>query len=303
MKPSDRAACSVSIQSGARHDSSASRRSCGLLMPTGPTDGCDERHWLEVRNILSEAAAAAGFRPGLLGAAGEAALVHKQTVQDLYRAAIVVCDVSGKSPNVMFDLGMRLAFDKPTLVVKDDATSYSFDAVPLEHLTYPRDLRYAAILDFKRQLTHKLGALYRSAQADTQHQTFLEQLGAFTVVHLREPSRDPTLFDEMRELKAMVRLMRQNPRAVAAQNAGRAGHIVAKSMEFVARYVAENDITPAELDGRKPEVMQALEHRLFPQGKFGSLEEWEDFCEILFAALPAKSAADITKRCPPRAPP
>src|SRR5690606_27317427 len=107
---------------------------------------------------------AAGFRPGLLGAAGEAALVHKQTVQDLYRAAIVVCDVSGKSPNVMFDLGMRLAFDKPTLVVKDDATSYSFDAVPLEHLTYPRDLRYAAILDFKRQLTHKLGALYRSAQ-------------------------------------------------------------------------------------------------------------------------------------------
>jgi len=303
VKPSDRAQCSASIQSGAGGGSTSNRRSCGLLMPIALTDGRDERHWREVRSILSEAVAAAGFQPSLVSKADDGALVRQQTVQDLYRAAIVVCDVSGKSPNVMFELGMRLAFDKPTLVVQDDATSCSFEGVPLEHLTYPRDLRYAQILEFKQELARKLGAVHRSAQADVRHQTFLEQFGAFTVVHLREREvpRDGFLFEELRELKTMLRLMRQNPRGVAAQNAGRAGHIVAKAMEFIARYVAQHGISSAELAQRKPEVARALEQRLFPQGHFDSLEEWTEFCDILFAALPAKSHGDITLRCPPNA--
>jgi len=32
----------------------------------------------------------------------------------------------------MFELGLRLAFDKPAIIVKDDNTSYSFDTAPIE---------------------------------------------------------------------------------------------------------------------------------------------------------------------------
>jgi hypothetical protein len=32
-----------------------------------------------------------------------------------------------KNPNVMFELGMRLAFDKPAIIIKDNRTNYSFD--------------------------------------------------------------------------------------------------------------------------------------------------------------------------------
>jgi hypothetical protein len=61
----------------------------------------------------------------------------------------VIGDVSCKNPNVMFELGMRLAFDKPTIIIKDDQTSYSFDISPIQNLEYPRDLRFNKIIDFK----------------------------------------------------------------------------------------------------------------------------------------------------------
>jgi hypothetical protein len=42
---------------------------------------------------------------------------------------------------------MRLAFDRPTIIVKDDLTTYSFDTSPIEHLEYPRDLAIFAGLE------------------------------------------------------------------------------------------------------------------------------------------------------------
>jgi hypothetical protein len=34
----------------------------------------------------------------------------------------------------MFELGMRLAFDKPTVIIKDDKTDYMFDTGIIEHV-------------------------------------------------------------------------------------------------------------------------------------------------------------------------
>jgi hypothetical protein len=64
-------------------------------------------------------------------------VTQKRIVQNIYDNEMVICDVSAKNPNVMFELGMRLAFDKPAIIIKDDKTNYSFDTAPIEHLEYP----------------------------------------------------------------------------------------------------------------------------------------------------------------------
>src|SRR5690606_35815500 len=98
----------------------------------------------------------------------------------LFRS-IVVCDVSGKNPNVMFELGMRLAFDKPTVIVKDDKTDYSFDTGIIEHVGYPRDLRFSKIVLFKDKLSEKVKATYQKSLSDPEHSTFLKSFGRFQV--------------------------------------------------------------------------------------------------------------------------
>jgi hypothetical protein len=129
---------------------------CGVIMPISSIGDYPDSHWADVLAIIGAAVSDAGLDASLVSNADEVTVIQKTIVQNLYDNPIVICDVSGKNPNVMFELGLRLAFDKPTIVVKDDKTSFSFDTGTIEHLAYPRDLRFARIVDFKAKLTAKI---------------------------------------------------------------------------------------------------------------------------------------------------
>ena len=119
---------------------------------------------------------------------------------------MVVCDISAKNPNVMFELGLRLAFDKPTILVKDDKTSYPFDTGSIEHLTYPRDLRFAKIVEFKNLLAEKIKATYQKATTDKNFTTFLRHFGTFKVAEVKTElvSQDQIILEEMKSLRELV---------------------------------------------------------------------------------------------------
>lgn len=179
---------------------------CGIVMPIAAFDGCTEEHWLDVREILEEAITAADFAPNLVSNANEVGIIQKRIIENLYDNPVVVCDVSGRNPNVMFELGIRLAFDKPTIIVKDEKTPYSFDTSPIEHLQYPRDLRFSKIVEFKEELSEKIRRTYEKSQNDASYTTFLKHFGTFKVAKLEkeEISSDAYLLEEFKSLRAAV---------------------------------------------------------------------------------------------------
>lgn len=174
---------------------------CGIVMPIGEIDGCSVQHWIDVKSILSEAIASAGFEPRLVSTADESGVIQKRIIQNLYENPLVVCDVSAKNPNVMFELGLRLAFDKATIVVKDDVTGYSFDSSPIEHVGYPRSLEYYPVLDFKRRLTAFIQGTYKASQNDS-YTTFLKHFGPLSAVKIEveEISRSDEIMQRLDEL-------------------------------------------------------------------------------------------------------
>lgn len=192
-------------------------RSCGLVMPISAMDGCDEQHWAEVKDILYDSIQSAGFEPSMVSDADDIGIIQKRIIQNLYSNPVVVCDVSGKNPNVMFELGLRLAFDKATIIVKDDKTSYSFDTSPIEHLEYPRDLRFGKIVAFKTELQDKLKATYAKGQNDPGYSTFLKSFGQFAVAKLdtTELSKDGFLLEEISELRRQVQYLVSRTRGSA----------------------------------------------------------------------------------------
>ncbi len=179
---------------------------CGIIMPISSIDGCDEQHWVEVMNIISESIEDSGFYAKLVSYADEATVIQKTIIQNLYENPIVVCDVSGKNPNVMFELGMRLAFDKPTIIIKDYQTSYSFDTSPIEHLEYPRDLRFSKIVVFKKELKDKIKATYKRSNEDPSYTAFLKHFGKITAAKIdsTELSKEDFIIAELQELKKVV---------------------------------------------------------------------------------------------------
>ncbi|OAX88948.1 hypothetical protein A7D16_09495 [Xanthomonas nasturtii] len=134
----------------------ASVPTCGIIRPIAATDGYSTGHWSDVGDILAEAIGAAGYHARLVSDADSIAVIHGTIVQNIFDDPIVVCDVSSRNPNVMFELGMRLAFDKPVVIVKDEETNYSFDTGVIEHVPYPKSLHYRAIGVFKEKLRQKI---------------------------------------------------------------------------------------------------------------------------------------------------
>ncbi|GAB3034288.1 hypothetical protein GCM10027285_16410 [Oleiagrimonas citrea] len=179
---------------------------CGIVMPISEIDGCTESHWADVLEIITEAVEDANFSANLVSNADDVGIIHKRIIQNLYDNPIVVCDVSGKNPNVMFELGLRLAFDKPTIIVKDDKTSYSFDTSAIEHIEYPRDLRFSKIVEFKEKLSAKISATHEKATQDKNFTTFLKHFGEFTVAKLqkKEVSGQEFILEELKGMRYAI---------------------------------------------------------------------------------------------------
>jgi hypothetical protein len=180
---------------------------CGIVMPISAMDGYPEAHWAEVLGIIRDVAETAGFEANLVSSADDVGIIQKRIIQNLYDNPIVVCDVSGRNPNVMFELGLRLAFDKPAIIIKDDKTTYAFDTAPIEHLGYPHDLRYNSIVAFKETLAEKISATHKRANNDPSYTTFLKHFGEFKIasVDVKEGSSEEIMIEEIRELKSMLR--------------------------------------------------------------------------------------------------
>lgn len=190
------------------------KKICGIIIPISEIDGCSETHWIEVLGIITQAVEDAGFEANIVSNADDVGIIQKRIIQNLYDNPIVVCDVSGKNPNVMFELGIRLAFDKPTIIVKDEKTAYSFDTASIEHLEYPRDLRFSKIIEFKRKLTEKVQATYQKALGDPNYTTFLKHFGEFTVAKIdkKEVTEQQYLLEELKMIRSSIaRMERYNP--------------------------------------------------------------------------------------------
>lgn len=186
-----------------------SKPTCNIIMPISAMDTYSAEHWGDVLSILRDVIEDAGFTGDLVSNADEVNVIHKTIVQNVYNSDIVICDASGKNPNVMFELGLRLAFDKATIIIKDEITPFLSDTSPIEHLIYPRDLRFQKIVDFKKRLKAKIIATHEAAK-DSTYSTFLKHFGQFKVAHLesKEVSSDVYILESLKELTKEVHSLR-----------------------------------------------------------------------------------------------
>ncbi|WP_156965954.1 hypothetical protein [Paraburkholderia bannensis] len=236
---------------------------CGIIMPLSAIDGCSPSHWGDVQAIIKESVeviANPKFSARMVSDADDVGVIQKRIVSNIYLSDVVVCDVSGKNPNVMFELGMRLAFDRPAVIIKDDKTSYSFDTGVIEHLTYPRDLRYTTMQSFKQQLADKVVSTYQKSKDDPAHSTFLKNFGTFKVanLHTEEVRSDELLMSTMEQIQAQMQRLTNKVDRIGfggsesvlsaarrlikreRETMGEDSWLRARSDESFAKYIAEN---------------------------------------------------------------
>jgi len=101
---------------------------CFVVMPFRERDEGRPRGFFD--EVLSQLIAPAGKRAGFKVVTAKrqgSDVIHATIVNSLLSADLVVADLTEHNPNVMFELGMRIALDKPVALIRATGTGPIFD--------------------------------------------------------------------------------------------------------------------------------------------------------------------------------
>jgi hypothetical protein len=99
-----------------------------IIMPFQERDDSHPKGFFQevLRSLLTPAASAAGFTVRTANRQGSD-LIQSTIVRDLLDADLVIADLTEHNPNVLFELGVRIAKEKPVVLVKAEGTGRIFD--------------------------------------------------------------------------------------------------------------------------------------------------------------------------------
>lgn len=137
--------------------------SCFVIMPIADQKGYDDGHFtLVYEDIIKPAIIAAGMEVEQARAdeVKNANLIHLDILRKVIESDIAICDMSSRNPNVFYELGMRQAFDKPTVLIRDEDTIVPFDINGLRYVEYKKGMRHRDVVKAVEDLTSMLKATY-----------------------------------------------------------------------------------------------------------------------------------------------
>jgi hypothetical protein len=106
----------------------ATGKVCFVIMPFGERSGkYPSGFFSEVLNsLVIPAATEAGFEVRTATRQGTE-IIHATIVNEVIGADLAICDLTEHNPNVLFELGMRLAHEKPVALIHAEGTDRVFD--------------------------------------------------------------------------------------------------------------------------------------------------------------------------------
>lgn len=191
---------------------------CFVIMPI--LDGEGYQHFLHVyKNLIGPACVAAGYKPIRGDEVAEANLIHADILKRILEAPMAVCDLSTCNPNVMFELGLRQAFDKPVVLIQEKGTPKIFDIAPIRAMNYSRDMRYHDVLAEQEELKNKIVATADAAKDSNNTNSIVKLLALHKAeipnVESNRESLTLSYFEsELREVKSLLKsLNAEQPRS------------------------------------------------------------------------------------------
>lgn len=135
------------------------QKECFIIMPISDSDGYPNGHWSHVYdNIISPSCEMAGYQAKRGDDVKATNLIHLDILKSLIDAPIAICDLSSRNPNVLFELGIRQAFDRPVVLIQEAGTPKIFDIAPLRYLEYSKDMKYHDVLHIQKELKNAIEA-------------------------------------------------------------------------------------------------------------------------------------------------
>lgn len=183
---------------------------CGIIMPISPTTNHSEKHWSDVQKLLHRSIINAKLSPINVWNNDLTDRVSERIIGNIFDHDIVVADISDLNPNVMFELGLRLASKKPTVVIANSGGTIPFDIRDFHVLQYPGDLNILDMEKFFEKFEEILNAKL-SAYKEGKYTPFLGNIVVDVISpQTRETSIDEIILSRFDDLSSRINRIERN---------------------------------------------------------------------------------------------
>lgn len=153
------------------------REKCFVIMPISDCEGYSEGHFQRVyEDIIKPAIEMAGFEPKRADEEKSSNLIHLNILNELLDAPMAICDLSSTNPNVMFELGIRQAFDKPVALIQEKGTKRIFDINGLRCVDYSKTMEYRHVIKEQQEIAEMIKETYSSRNDKTNINSIVKLL-------------------------------------------------------------------------------------------------------------------------------
>ena len=115
-------------------------------MPISDSDDYEPGHFKRVYEyIIKPAGLECGYEMVRADEVAKSNYIVIDILRKILDSDLVICDLSNRNPNVLYELGIRQAFNKPTVLIKDSATQRIFDIQGLRCAEYDETLRVDSV--------------------------------------------------------------------------------------------------------------------------------------------------------------
>lgn len=121
---------------------------CFVIMPISNQGSYEKNHFTKVyEQIIIPAVKEAGYIPYRVDENNICDSIICKIFRAIQECPMAICDLSNRNPNVLYELGLRQAYDKPVVLIQDDLTERIFDVSGINTVFYRSGRLYEDVIE------------------------------------------------------------------------------------------------------------------------------------------------------------
>lgn len=183
------------------HESISTEKKCFAIMPIADHPDYDNGHFSRVyTHLIKPACEQAGFKVVRADDTKASHMIMFDILKNIVECEMAICDLSSKNANVFYELGLRQAFNKKTILITDGRTNTPFDITGFRYVKYDHTLRIDSVINDISEISSMLIETEAASEDDVNSIVKLLKIQPASVEHLQLNEQDSLIFEMIQRL-------------------------------------------------------------------------------------------------------
>lgn len=140
-------------------DTKEAKERCFVIMPISDQGDYPAGHFTKVyEQIIKPAVEETGYEPYRVDENNICDSIINKIFNAIQDCPMAICDLSNRNPNVLYELGLRQAYDKPVVLIQDDKTQKIFDVSGISTVFYKSARMYEDVMEARENIKKAITA-------------------------------------------------------------------------------------------------------------------------------------------------